>query len=210
MFWSLSYWKKKNLKSLGLPEFSSGPPLGDANSGRPCTLIHNMPCRTPCRLFIHELFFGPLGLHLLVWSELGRSLPFRPMRALTLPWLGASSLVCEVALRIQVLLCQGKIMWTLTLAKNDEVLVPPLCNMTFKLKLNLLIRYWSWKPHKAQVHAWILETIPWGPPSRQLSTILGAYKARVLLFWLTIKSHAWRVGHTWFTKCDGIPLLLLK
>ena len=26
-----------------------------------------------CRLFIHELFFGPLGLHLLVWSELGRS-----------------------------------------------------------------------------------------------------------------------------------------
>ena len=50
------------------------------------TLIHSPPCRTPCRLFIHELSFGPLGLHFLVWSELGWSLPFRPMRALTLPW----------------------------------------------------------------------------------------------------------------------------
>ena len=36
------------------------------NSGRPCTLIHNLPRRTPCRLLIHELFLGPLGLHLLV------------------------------------------------------------------------------------------------------------------------------------------------
>ena len=40
-----------------------------------------------------------LGLHLLVWSELGRSPPFRRMRALTLPWSRAFSLVCEVALR---------------------------------------------------------------------------------------------------------------
>ena len=38
----------------------------DANSYKPCTLIHNLPCRTSCRHFIHELFFGPLGLHLLV------------------------------------------------------------------------------------------------------------------------------------------------
>jgi hypothetical protein len=57
-----------------------------------------MPCRTPCRLFVHELFLGPLGLHLLVWNELGRSPPFQPTRALTLPWSGAFNLVCEVAL----------------------------------------------------------------------------------------------------------------
>ena len=60
----------KNIKkNHGLPEFVLGPPLGggfDANSGRPCTLIHNLPCRTPRRLFILKLFFGPLGLHLLV------------------------------------------------------------------------------------------------------------------------------------------------
>ena len=96
---------KKKKKFHGLPEFSSDPPLGggpDANSGRPCTLIHSPPCRTPCRLFIHKLFFGPLGLHLLVWSELERSPPFRPMRALTLPWSGAFNLVCEVALSPQV------------------------------------------------------------------------------------------------------------
>jgi hypothetical protein len=64
----------------------------DANYGRLCTLDHNMPCRTLCRLFIHELFLGPLGLHLLVWSELEWSPPFRPMRALTLHGQGPSTL----------------------------------------------------------------------------------------------------------------------
>ena len=63
-------------------------------------LIHSRPCRIPCRVFIHKFFFEPLGLHLLVWSELGRSPHFQPMRALTLPWLGALSLVCEVALTL--------------------------------------------------------------------------------------------------------------
>jgi hypothetical protein len=52
----------KILKNHGLPEFSSDPPLGggpDPNSGRPCTLIHSPPCRTPCRLVIHGFFWGP-------------------------------------------------------------------------------------------------------------------------------------------------------
>ena len=60
---------EKILKHHGLPKFSSDPPLGggpDANSGRPCTLIHSPPCRTPCRLFIHKRFWGPLDLHLVV------------------------------------------------------------------------------------------------------------------------------------------------
>ena len=76
--------EKNSKKNHGHPKFASGPPLGgrpDVNSGRPWNLIHSPPCRTPCRLFIHEVFFGPLGLHLRVWSELGRSPPFRPMRA---------------------------------------------------------------------------------------------------------------------------------
>jgi hypothetical protein len=55
---------EKYSKSNGLSECASGPTLGgglDANSNRPCTLINNLPCR----IFIHELFLGPLGLHLL-------------------------------------------------------------------------------------------------------------------------------------------------
>jgi hypothetical protein len=68
-------------------------------SGRPWNLIHSPPCRTPCKLFIHEVLFGPLGLHLGVRSELGRSSPFRPMRALRVQWSRAFSLVCEVALK---------------------------------------------------------------------------------------------------------------
>jgi hypothetical protein len=56
-------------------------------------LICNMPCRTPCRLFIHENFFGILSLHLLVWSELGWSPPLRPIKALRLQWSQAFSLV---------------------------------------------------------------------------------------------------------------------
>ena len=96
----MSWWRKKLKKSWSpgnfvRPTLRGGP---DENSGRPCILIHSPPCRTPCRLFIHKLFIGPLGLHLLVWSEVGQSPPFRPMRALTLPWPRAFSLVCEVAL----------------------------------------------------------------------------------------------------------------
>ena len=75
--------------NYNLPEFALGLPLedgSDINFSMSCTVIHYMPCRTPCRLFIHELFSEPLDLHLLVWSELGRSPPLRPIRALTLQW----------------------------------------------------------------------------------------------------------------------------
>ena len=93
--------KKTWKKHYSLLEFVSGPPprgRPNANSGRPFHLVHNPPCRTPCTLFFHEVFFGPLGLHLRVWSELGQSPPFRPMRSLRLQWSWAFSLVCEVAL----------------------------------------------------------------------------------------------------------------
>ena len=66
--------------------------------GRPWNLIHSPPCTTSCRLFVHGVFFGPLGLHLRVWIELGRSPLFRPMKALRLQWSWAFNLVCEVAL----------------------------------------------------------------------------------------------------------------
>ena len=92
----------KTIKNHGLPKFVSGPPLGgrlDENSGRPWKLTHTPPCRTPCKLFIHEVFYGSLGLHLRVCNELGRSSPFRPMTTLRLQWSWAFSLVCEVALR---------------------------------------------------------------------------------------------------------------
>ena len=74
------------------------PPGGgpDANFGRPCTLIHNLPCRTPCRLFQPRTFLWTFRSS--PPSELGRSPPFRPMRSLTLPWSRAFTLVCEVAL----------------------------------------------------------------------------------------------------------------
>jgi hypothetical protein len=52
---------QKKFKNHGLLEFPTDPPLGgglDANSGRPYTLIHSLPCRTPCRLFIHGIFLG--------------------------------------------------------------------------------------------------------------------------------------------------------
>ena len=96
----MQYVMKYVLKFV-LLEISLGPPLGggsDKKSGRPWNIIYSPPCRTPCRLSIHEVFFGPLGLYLRVWSELGRSLPFRPMRALRLQWSWAFSLVWEVAL----------------------------------------------------------------------------------------------------------------
>ena len=102
------YLVEKNIlkKNHRLLKFALGPPLGgrpDANCGRPWNLIHSPPCRTPCRLFIHKVFFGPLGLHLREWSELGRSPPIRPMRGLRLQWSWAFNLACEVALSLKSL-----------------------------------------------------------------------------------------------------------
>ena len=69
----------KILKKSRLPKFAANPPLGgghDEDFGRPWQLIHSPPCRNPCRVFIHEVFFGPIGLHLWVWSELDGLRPF--------------------------------------------------------------------------------------------------------------------------------------
>jgi hypothetical protein len=93
--------KKISRKSHGSPMFAVGQPLGCGLNEifkRPWNLIHNPPCRTPCRLFIHEFFLDLLDLHLRVWSGLGRSPPFRPTRALRWqrPW--AFSRVCGVGL----------------------------------------------------------------------------------------------------------------
>ena len=49
-----------------------------------------MPCRKPCRFYIHlafTYFVGPLSI---VWSELGPALPFPPMRVLE-KWKGVGS-----------------------------------------------------------------------------------------------------------------------
>ena len=83
--WNLSCWNffLKNSCFLGICVMKVSL---TKISERTRNLIHSPSCRTPCRLFIHEVFFGPLGLHLRVWSERGRSPPFRPMRALRLQW----------------------------------------------------------------------------------------------------------------------------
>jgi hypothetical protein len=70
-------------KSHGVPKFALGPRHGgglDENSKRPWNLIHSLSCRTSCRLFIHEVFFGPLSLNLCVRVNLdqggGVTLPY--------------------------------------------------------------------------------------------------------------------------------------
>ena len=63
------------------------------NSGKPYNIICSVLCRNTCRDFIHDNFFGTLGLRLLVWGELGRSRPFRSMRDLRMQWSRAFSLV---------------------------------------------------------------------------------------------------------------------
>ena len=63
----------------------SSLPLGggpDANPGKPWNAINSLSCRSPCKLFIDDNLFKPLGLHLLEWSELGRLRPCQSMRDL--------------------------------------------------------------------------------------------------------------------------------
>ena len=68
------------------------------SSKRPWNMIHLMPCRNPCRLYIHLPFTYSVGPSSVMWSELGPALPFPPMRVLKVYESRALSLVCEVAL----------------------------------------------------------------------------------------------------------------
>jgi len=57
-----------------------------------------MPCRNPCRLYIHLAFTYSVGPSSVVWSEFGLAPPFPPMRVLEVYWSRALNLVCEMAL----------------------------------------------------------------------------------------------------------------
>jgi hypothetical protein len=90
--------------SHGLSKFASGLPLGGrpkANLGKPWNIIYSLLYRKFSSI---DYFLGPLGLHLLVWNELGRSQPFQPMRDLSVQWSRAFNLVCEVASIVIVLM----------------------------------------------------------------------------------------------------------
>ena len=66
-----------------------------------------MPCRNPCRLYIHLAFTYSVGPSSVVWSELGPAPPFPPMRVLEVLWSWALYLMCEVALLLTLFLCVG-------------------------------------------------------------------------------------------------------
>ena len=73
-------------------------------------IIHGLSYRNPFRLYIHDSFYDPLGLHLLMWKWTWTASPFRPMRDHKMQWPRAFNLVCEVALesilyRFVTLLC---------------------------------------------------------------------------------------------------------
>ena len=99
-------WYNGTNQRLEMP-WSSGfvlglPPRGGfwKLSKWPWNKIHLMPCRNPCRLYIHLTFTYSIGPSSVVWSELGLAPPFPPMRVLEVKWSWAPSLMCEVALNV--------------------------------------------------------------------------------------------------------------
>ena len=91
-------------------------------SKRPRDTIHSMPCKNPCRLYIHRAFTYSVGPSSIVWRKLGPAPPFPPMRLLGVQWSRSLSLVCEVALTHQL-------------------------SKTFKRDNLLTIRYWFTRYH---------------------------------------------------------------
>ena len=75
----------RNLRQAHLLEVSLTKISGDHET---LFIVHHVG------LFIHIVFFEPSGLHHCVWSELGRSLPFWPMRALKLQWSQGPLVLC--------------------------------------------------------------------------------------------------------------------
>ena len=63
-------------------------------------MIHSMPCKNLCRLYIHLAFTYSIGPSSVVCSEFGPAPLLPPMRVLKVQWSRALNLVCEVALRI--------------------------------------------------------------------------------------------------------------
>ena len=61
----------------------------------PWNMIHLMPCRNPCGLYIHHAFTYSVGPSSVVWSKLGPAPPFPPLRVLEVYWSRALSLVCK-------------------------------------------------------------------------------------------------------------------
>ena len=59
-----------------------------------------MPCRSPCRLYIHLAFTYYVDPSSIVWSKLEPAPPFPPMRVHEVWWSRALNLVCEVTLRV--------------------------------------------------------------------------------------------------------------
>ena len=78
----------KHLWAFGVPwspNFVLGlPPRGGfwTQSKWPWNMIHSMPRRNPCRLYIHLAFHILRGSLNVVWSKLGPAPPFPPMRVI--------------------------------------------------------------------------------------------------------------------------------
>jgi hypothetical protein len=62
-------------------------------------IIHLMPCKNPCKLYIHLAFTYSIGPSSIVWCKPGPAPPLAAMRVLEVYWSRAFSLVCEVALK---------------------------------------------------------------------------------------------------------------
>ena len=59
----------------------------------PWNMIHLMPCRMPCRLYIHLAFAYSVGPSNIVWGELGPALPFPPICSWSVMVTGSQSCV---------------------------------------------------------------------------------------------------------------------
>jgi hypothetical protein len=119
---------KQQLWAFGVP-WSPGfvlgmPPRGGFQkwSKWPWDMIHSMPCRNPCRLYIHLAFTYFVGASRVVWSELGPVAPFPPMRVLEVQWSRPLKLVCEVALRVAFHLEAGPILLEADCMKLQPIL----------------------------------------------------------------------------------------
>ena len=61
-------------------------------------IVYDPSHKNLCRLFIHDCFFGHLGLHLPMYIGLICSRTFRPMRDLRMQWSRAFNRMCEMVI----------------------------------------------------------------------------------------------------------------
>ena len=109
-------------------------------------------CVRPCRLFVHDNFFGPLGLYMLVQKWTWTVLAFWLVRDLRIEWSWAFSLICCFARVGHIKFPYYSCVWHMPGCPPSNTPITLLVQQTLRyLRKRFIKNYWPKKKTKKTV-----------------------------------------------------------